>query len=304
MKIGVAGAGAVGCHYASLLHQAGVDVALLARGAHLKALQADGLKHESMGKVTTVRMPASDAAAILADCDIVLIAAKNTALPDILSQIAPHLAAGALVVTLQNGVRAPELAAAALPGHPVAAGSAFIGVRIEAPGYVIHSAAGHIRFAPWTDNASEPLAALVAAFNEAGVDAAVEPDARTMLWTKMLWNCGFNAITALTRRYARDIATNPDTVRWVEAAMRETEAVAHAEGATLASDAVHKYIAGSRNMGEVKTSMWQDMEHGRATEIADMNGQVVELAEKHGLPVPVNAMLTSLIHAAEGGFGR
>jgi len=247
-----------------------------------------------------VPMPASDDAAILADCDVVLIAAKNTVLPAILSQIAPHLASGALVVTLQNGVTSPAMAQKALPGHPVAAGTAFIGVRIEAPGHIIHSAAGHIRFAPWSPDTAAPLAALVEAFERAGVDAAIEPDARTMLWTKMLWNCGFNAITALTRRYARDIANDPDTARWVEAAMRETEAVAKAEGANLAPDAVQKFLVGSRNMGPVKTSMWQDIEHGRPTEISDMNGQVAELAEHHGLAAPVNAMLASLIRAAEG----
>jgi 2-dehydropantoate 2-reductase len=298
--VGVAGAGAVGCHYASKLSQAGIPVALLARGAHLAALQAHGLTHESMGTTTVVSMPAGGDASILSDCDIVLIGAKNTVLPAILAQIAPHLAAGALVVTLENGVRAPAVAQQALPGHPIAAGSAFIGVRIEHPGHIIHSAAGHIRFAPWTNDAAEPLEKLAAAFNAAGVDAAVEPDARTMLWTKMLWNCGFNAITALTRRYARDIAADPDTAHWVEAAMRETEAVAKAEGANLAADAVQKYLVGSRGMGEVKTSMWQDIEHGHPTEIADMNGHVAELAEHHGLAAPVNAMLASLIRATEG----
>jgi len=303
MKIGVAGAGAVGCHYASLLHQAGVDVALLARGAHLRALQTDGLKHESMGKVTTVHMPASDDAAIFEGCDAVLITTKNTALAQICAQIGPHLAEHALLVTLQNGVRAPGIVAQALPEHPVAAGSAFIGVRIQAPGYVIHSAAGFVRLAAWNAHAAEPLQQLVAALEQAGVDAAVEADARVMLWTKMLWNCGFNAITALTRRYARDIANDADMARWVEAAMREAVAVARAEGVMLSDDAVARYLQVSRGMGEVKTSMWQDMEHGRATEIADMNGQIVELAARHAIEVPVNALLTSLIRAAEGSGG-
>jgi len=304
MKIGVAGAGAVGCHYASKLSQAGIPVALLARGAHLKALQAHGLRHESMGKETVVLMPASSEASILADCDVVLIGAKNTVLPEILAQIAPHLASGALVVTLQNGVRAPDVARKALPGHPVAAGSAFIGVRIEHPGHIIHSAAGHIRFAPWSPDATAPLAALVEAFERAGVDAAIEPDARTMLWTKMLWNCGFNAITALTRRYARDIAADADIARWVEAAMLEAVAVARAERVALADNVVERILRSSRSAGEVKTSMWQDIEHGHPTEIADMNGQVAELAEHHGLAAPVNALLASLIRAAEGRFGH
>jgi 2-dehydropantoate 2-reductase len=300
MKIGVAGAGAVGCHYASMLHQAGYEVSLLARGAHLAAMLADGLKHESMGRLTTVHMPASDDAAILADCDVVLITTKTTALAAILSQIRPQIGDRTLLVTLQNGVRAPEIVAEALPGHPLAAASAFIGVRIEAPGYVIHSAAGHIRLAVWSGEAAEPLQQLVEALKRAGVDTAILDDARGMLWIKMLWNCGFNAITALTRRHARDIAADADIARWVEAAMRESVAVARAEGVALATDVVEKYLQVSRGMGEVKTSMWQDLEHGRPTEIADMNGHIVELAARHDLPVPVNALLTSLIRAAEG----
>jgi 2-dehydropantoate 2-reductase len=304
MKIGVAGAGAVGCHYASMLHQAGFEVVLLARGAHLVALQADGLKHESMGKLATVRMPASDDAAILENCDVVLITAKNTALAALCTQIAPHLGKGTLLVTVQNGVRAPEVVAHHLPGHPLAAGSAFIGVRIEDPGHIIHSAAGHIRLAAWNAEAASPLQPLIAALKQGGVDAEIEADARVLLWTKMLWNCGFNAITALTRRFARDIAADADIARYVEAAMREAVAVAEAEGVQLADGVVERYLQVSRGMGEVKTSMWQDMEHGHPTEIADMNGQIVELAARHDLAVPVNAMLTSLIRVAEGGFGH
>ncbi|HXH64031.1 MAG TPA: 2-dehydropantoate 2-reductase, partial [Mariprofundaceae bacterium] len=291
MRIGVAGAGAVGCHYASLLHQAGHGVALLARGAHLKAMQADGLRHESMGKLTTVHMAASDDAAILEGCDALLITAKTTALDAILPQIRAHVGDRTLLVTLQNGIRAPGIVARHLPGHPLAAGSAFIGARIEAPGHVIHSAAGHVRLAAWNADAAGPLQELVAALTEAGVDAAIEADARSMLWTKLLWNVGFNAITALTRRHARDIAADADTARWVEAAMREAVAVAHAEGVVLPGDAVERYLRVSRGMGEVKTSMWQDLEHGRPTEIADMNGQIAELAAHHGLAAPVNDLL-------------
>lgn len=303
MKIGVAGAGAVGCHYGSMLHQAGFQVVLFARGDHLKALQNHGLQHESMGKLTTVRMVASDNAEILKDCDVIIIATKNTTLSPILVQIAPYLATGALLVTLQNGVRAPELVADALPDHPLAAGSAFIGARIEKPGYVIHSAAGYIRLAGWNPSANGRLQQLVDALNQSGVDAAIEQDAHAMLWTKMLWNCGFNAITALTRCYARDIAANPDIARWVEAAMQESVAVAQAQGVNLAADAVEKYLQVSRNMGEVKTSMWQDLESSRLTEIADMNGHIVELARLHSMSAPVNDMLASMIRAAERKLG-
>lgn len=123
-----------------------------------------------------------------------------------------------------------------------------------------------------------------------------------MLWHKMLWNCGFNAITALTHRYARDIAKDEDSVRWVRASMQEAINVAGAESIQLPADAIEQHLALTMKAGPVKSSMWQDMEHGRPTEIEAMNGFVAKRAEELGLAAPVNDLLASLIRAAERGI--
>ncbi len=299
MKIGFAGAGAVGCHYASKLMQAGHEVALLARGAHLQALQREGLHHESDGVVHRLMVHADDAPAILADCDVIVLSCKMTGLGSMLESLQPVLRGTPLLITLQNGVEAPGMVAQAFPACPVAAGTAFIGVRIERPGYVLHTAAGGIRLAWWRSSQDFDLHALLERFQQAGVPARFEVEAHSLLWRKMLWNCGFNAITAITRRYARDMAAHAETLSLVTAAMQEAMAVGQRCSANLGEEDIRKHIEVTLAMGAVKTSMWQDIEAGAGSEIDYINGYVVRKAAEFGLSAPVNTMLVALVHAIE-----
>jgi len=302
LKVGIAGAGAVGCHYGSMLQRAGVEVVYLARGAHLDVMQREGLTHISNGHSERLKVTASDDASLLADCDAVLLACKTTGLAAMCEQLVPVVSSSTVLMTMQNGVAAPDIVAGYFPDSPLLAASAFIGARIERPGVVVHSAAGHLRLGSWGDHPERSEAVmreLIAAWNRSGVDAQEVPDMRAMLWHKMLWNCGFNAITALTRRYAKDIAADTDSARWVRDAMAETAAVAEALGVTLPADAADQHIQLTLKTGEVKTSMWQDMEHGHATEIEAMNGHVAGLGRELGIATPVNDLLASLIRAAE-----
>jgi len=297
--VGVAGAGAVGCHYGAMLLRSGCRVRFLARGAHLQTLQPEGLQHESGGETRHLQVEAGDDPALLADCDVILLTSKTTGLEQLCTQLAPLIRPDAVLVTLQNGVNAPAQVAGLFPHHALLAGSAFIGVRIERPGVVIHSAAGHLRLGLWQGDGTAMLAALLAAWQAAGVDARAVDDMRQMLWNKMLWNCGFNAITALIRRYARDVAADTAAVRWVRNAMDEVRQVAACEGVALTEKDIESHLQLTLMAGPVKTSMWQDIEHGHATEIDEMNGCIARLAERHGLTAPVNSMLADMIRLAE-----
>ncbi len=301
MKIGVAGAGAVGCHYGSLLQQAGYDVLLLARGAHLEALKRHGLMHESNGISRQVSVSATDSVSEFSACDVILISCKMTGLADMLEALRPAIRRQSMLLTLQNGVEAPALVADAFPEHAVAAGTAFIGARIEVPGHVIHSAAGGVRLASWQPGPGDVYAdRLVDALDKAGVPVRMETDARLMLWRKLLWNIGFNAITAITRRYAKDVAAEADTLSIVRASMQEAIDLAQAQGVALTEDDMDKHIRITLEMGPVKTSMWQDIEAGRLTEVDDINGYVVRKGRALSVDTPVNRMLTVLLHAIEG----
>jgi 2-dehydropantoate 2-reductase len=115
----------------------------------------------------------------------------------------------------------------------------------------------------------------------------------------MLWNCGFNAITALTCRYARDIANDASTAEIALAAMREAVSLAGSMGVNLPGNAAEKQLAITKKLGLVKTSMWQDIEQARSTEIDAMNGYVSDAAAELGRKVPVNQMLATLVRARD-----
>jgi len=297
--VGIAGAGAVGAHYGVRLQQAGVAVRMLARGAHVQAMQAHGLCYESQGVRQILKVCAVDDPHALRDCDVVMLACKTTQLVAMCSALQGIIHPNCALLTMQNGVEAANVVARYFPDHTVIAATAFIGVRLQAPGHVIHSAAGHLWLGLWKGTSRTMLDRLIAAWQNGGVDAREVTDMRNMLWQKMVWNCGFNAITALTRNFAKDVATDEQGCAMVRAAMLETLAVAEAEGVHLDVSVVDQHIALTMQAGEVKTSMWQDLEHHRPSEVAAMNGDVCRLGEKHVIPTPVNTMLSTLMALAD-----
>ncbi|ATX80516.1 ketopantoate reductase [Mariprofundus aestuarium] len=300
MKVVFAGAGAVGCHYGSRLQQAGDEVLFLARGKHLSAMQQHGLLHESEGEVLCLTVQATDDPAVVCDADVVIFSCKMTSLRKMIQSMDGKVSPDSLLITMQNGVEAPEWVASAFPEHAVAAATAFIGARLEGSGHVVHSAAGGVRLGLWQVGAgSKHLRALVEQFNAGGVPARMDGDPAAMLWRKLLWNTGFNAITAITRRFASQMCEFDETLAIVSDAMQETVAVAQAEGIAIGESDIYSHIDVTRRMGPVKTSMWQDIEAGHRTEVDYLNGLVVSRGEKHGIGTPVNRMLVSLVHAIE-----
>jgi len=300
MRIAFAGAGAVGCHYGSKLIQAGFDVLLLARGSHLAALQHEGLRHESNGVCKAIPVRATADINHIKNCDVVILSCKMTGLDDMIISLRQVVHPETLLVTLQNGVEAPDMVANAFPDHAVAAGTAFIGARLEQPGHVIHSAAGGLRMGLWRQGrGKQRLHSLLHAFQAADVPIRIDEDPAAMLWRKLLWNCGFNAITAITRRYARDMAADAETVAIVRQAMEEVTTLAKVCGIAIGERDILNHMEVTLAMGPVKTSMWQDIEAGHNTEVDYINGYVVKKADALNLPVPVNRMLTGFVHAIE-----
>jgi len=129
----------------------------------------------------------------------------------------------------------------------------------------------------------------------------MDDDPEAMLWRKLLWNCGFNAITAITRRYAREMAADDGTLEMVRQAMVETVALAQARGIGLDAADMDKHIDVTLAMGPVKTSMWQDIDAGHKTEVDFLNGYVAAESVAMHLSAPVNQCLTTLVHAIERG---
>jgi 2-dehydropantoate 2-reductase len=292
--IGIAGAGAVGLHYGLALQRAGWDVRFLARGEHLAAMQQAGVHYHSMGEVSCMMVQVSDDPAMLAACDVVILACKTTQLDAMLASLLPYVT-DAVWLTMQNGVTAPDVVRQYVPDASVIAASAFIGARIESPGVVVHSAAGHLRLGAWHGEVSVLLASLCTAWQQGCVDAQAVTDMRAMLWQKMLWNCGFNAMTALTQSYARDVASDQGLQSWVITAMEEARTVAQCVGVMLDANVIAQHLALTLDAGAVKSSMWQDVAYHRAVEIEAMNGHIVHVAKQFDVAVPVNRILYDLM---------
>ncbi len=300
MKVLFAGAGAIGSHYGSRLQQAGNHITYFTRGAHLHALQQHGLLHESEGKTCCIDVNSTDNLDGFDNVDVVVFSCKMTGLRALIDRVCKAVKPGMLLVTLQNGVEAPEWVAELFPNNAIAAGTAFIGARLEKPGHVIHSAAGGVRAGLWQADAGERwLPELIEQLKVGGVAARIDSDPTAMLWRKLLWNTGFNAMTAITRRYAKQMCESDETLEMVHQAMAETVAVAQAEGVAIGEADIRSHIDVTLAMGPVKTSMWQDIEAGHQTEVDYLNGVVVRKGEACGVATPVNRMLVALIHAIE-----
>jgi 2-dehydropantoate 2-reductase len=293
MNIAVMGAGAVGCYYGGMLGRAGNDVTLIGREAHVEAIRKGGLRLETRDFDTHVPVQASTRADAVRGARLVLFSVKSSDTESAGREIAPHLDAGALVLTLQNGVDNAERLQAVLRQR-VAPAVVYVATGMAGPGHVKHHGRGELVVAP--DIASEELVAL---FRAAGVTLQSSPNVAGALWMKLIVNCAYNALSAITQLpYGRLVQGEG-----IEAVMREATdeclAVARAAGVEMPGDAHEAVRQIARTMPTQHSSTAQDLARGKRTEIDHLNGFVVRKAEALGIPAPVNRTLHALVKLME-----
>jgi 2-dehydropantoate 2-reductase len=193
MRIGVMGAGAVGCYYGAMLALAGHEVRLVGRPVHVEAMRRDGLRLEVKSQVKAARVEGSTDAALLRGTELVLFCVKSTDTERAAAAMAPHLEPGTVVLSLQNGVDNAERLAAALPQEVIAA-VVYVATEMAGPGHVRHHGRGELVIG--TSPSSERLAAT---FGKAGVHVEVSDNAVGALWAKLIVNCAYNALSAITQ---------------------------------------------------------------------------------------------------------
>lgn len=308
-RVAVMGAGAVGSFYGAMLARAGHRVTLIGRPAHVQAIQRDGLRLEMGGTTHTVPLQASEDVAALRGAELVLCCVKSGDTEAAALQMAPHLDASAWVMSLQNGVDNAETLARVLPCRVIPT-VVYVAVALGGPGVVRHFGRGDLAVGamPGGTQSSVPewptLQALVDLLGGAQVPLRIVPDVAVELWTKLLVNCAYNAISALAQMpYAR-LAAQPQVVELQERVLQEVIAVAAASGVTLplqaSRDAVAKIAVG---MPQQLSSTAQDMARRKPSEIDHLNGFVVRRGRKLGVPTPVNQTLHALVKLVESGYG-
>jgi len=306
MKICIYGAGAIGGLLGAYLARSGEDVTLIARGAHLAALREKGLHVTGHGDDFTVAPRATEDPAEAGSQDLVIVALKAHAVPGIASRMAPLLGPKTAVVMAVNGMpwwyfhgvegpyrdrRLPSVDPddsqwRHIGPERVIGCVVYAAAEITAPGELHHVEGDRFTLGEPNNLKSDRVLALSRILIDAGFKAPVKTDIRTEIWVKLWGNAAFNPISALTGGTLKGICTDPATRAVARAVMNEVEAVANKLGVTMPIP-VEKRIDGAASMGEHKTSMLQDFERGRPTELDAIVGAVAELGRLVGQPTPM-----------------
>ena len=299
-KIAVVGAGAVGGYFGGLLARAGAPVVMIGRPAFVEAVKKNGLFLDTLHFQESVRVEASTELSAVRGAEIVLFCVKTTDNATTARALAPLLAPGALVLSLQNGVDNVEeiRAAAGIEALPTVV---YVAASMPEPGRVKHVGRGDLVFGPQSEK-TERVAAL---FSRASVACRISQNFEGELWTKLIWNCALNAVSALGRAKYGQIAASADARKVVETVVDEVLAVAraaniHPPGLEDPKAAIAGAFKIAAQMAEALSSTAQDMNRGKRTEIDSLNGYISRRGSELGVPAPVNHALYALVKLAEG----
>lgn len=298
----VVGAGAVGSYFGALLAESGRRVTLIGRPAHVQAIRSSGLRVERRDGVRTVRLDASSELDAVRDAALVLVCVKSPDTAALARQLAPLLAPGALVMSLQNGVDNAEVLAAELK-QPVLPTAVYVATAMPAPGVVQHFGRGDLVIGtlPGSSGDAAPrLPAVAALFEAAGVPVKVSADVLAELWDKLALNCAYNAVSALAQLPYGRIVELPAMVDVMRDALHEVVAVAAAAGHPIdAGAALLAFDRLAQVMPAQMSSTAQDLARGKPSEIDQLNGHVVRRGAELGVPTPVNRTLHALVKLVE-----
>lgn len=305
LKVGVLGAGAVGCYFGARLARHGNEVRLVARATHAEAIVREGLIVRRAGQTDVVHLAATTDVSSIADADVVLVTVKSGDTEGTADLISAYVSPKALVISLQNGVdNAWRLRARV--ANPVVPAVVYVSAEMAGPGIVQHNGGGRIVVGtPLADDgqagtSSARLDAVVTCLNEAGVPCVRAADVRVDLWTKLATNCAYNAISALTGLRYGAIVEHAEAREVMASTTDELVAVASADGVALSAEAAHDAVRKIIDvMPGALSSTAQDLQAGRRTEIDHINGYVVRRGRALGIPTPVNQTLTMLVTLAE-----
>src|SRR5215469_12694434 len=294
MRIAVIGTGGIGGPYGAALAKAGADVTFVARGAHLAAIQKNGLRVEGdRGETHILPARATDDIAGIGTVDVVLSCVKLWDVETVAGQLRPIVGPQTAVVPLQNGVDAAERMIPFLGGDAVMGGVAFVTGTIVAPGVIRQTGTyQRMTFGELDGRISERGQRLRDLCEAAGFEGVLSPDITVPVWEKFLLMVPASGLNALTRLPLGKWREHPELVALYDGALRETVAVGLAEGVRLSPDSIENGMAMMRSMPPYHmTSMGNDLLRGNRLELPWFAGKVVELGRRHNIPTPANGFI-------------
>lgn len=298
LSIAVMGAGSVGCYFGALLARAGHQVTLIGRPSHVQAIAQHGLRLQTATEDVLIPIAASTDAASVAGANVVLFCVKSTDTEAAAAQIKPHLAPHAQVLSLQNGVDNDERLRKVLGAQPVAATVVYVATGMAGAGHVRHFGRGELVIAP------SPMGNEIARqFSAAGIPTEVSDSVRAALWQKLIINCVYNALSALTQQPYGWLVAQDGSAAVMQDITAECKAVAVADGVNLPAEVDAAVAAIARTMPGQLSSTAQDLARGKPTEIDHLNGYVVQRGQALGIATPANRMLQLLVQMKQASAG-
>jgi 2-dehydropantoate 2-reductase len=303
LKVAVIGAGAMGSLFGARMAEAGTEVWLHDVWAeHVLAINENGLSVEFEGELRQVFIRATVDPIEIGSADLVLIFVKSTDTRTAAQTAGRVAGPGGLVLTLQNGIGNPDVISGIVGPDRVLAGTTAHGATLLGPGRIRHAGAGPTVIGSWGACVPDKVREIADLLSVAGILTETTRDVRSALWRKLIVNVGINAITALTGIKNGQILDLETTRSITAAAVREAVAVAETDGIEVMENAVEHVFRVAEATGGNRSSMGQDVDNHRQTEIAAINGAVVEKGRILGIETPVNRTLAALIETLQAHY--
>jgi 2-dehydropantoate 2-reductase len=306
MRIVVMGSGGTGGFFGAKLARAGEDVTFVARGEHLRAIQANGLRVKSaLEGEFAVRAPAVERLDGLPPADLVFFCVKSFDTEPAAEAIRPVVGPRTGVLSIQNGVDNEDKLAAIVGAGHVIAGIAEVFATIETPGVISHGLLGRIRFGEMDGKESERARAFLAACGRAGIPAELAADPLRMLWEKYVFLVAQSGMTALTRCPAGVLRALPETRAMYRRLFEELVRLGRAEGAAIDEALTDALLGRLDTLGPgAFSSLHFDLAHGKRLELEALQGHAVRLGERHRIPTPALAALYAALRPFRDGRPR
>jgi 2-dehydropantoate 2-reductase len=303
MKTVIMGAGAMGSLFGGLLTLSKEDVWLVEiREDHLQALGSAGLAVEERGKIQTIPVHATKEVATIGKADLVLFFVKAYHTQKAVSDALALQKENTVFLTLQNGLGNEEAICKQVDPRRVILGVTNHGATFLGPGRIRHAGWGKTHIGELDGKVTPRVTQIVQLFTKAGIESEVSSNIQGLVWNKLFINVGINAVAAITGLKNGRLLDYPETLRLMEALVSEAVAVARKKGIPIQGNPLETVKAVAEATRENRCSMGQDIDNRRKTEIDVINGAVVREAERLGIAVPYNQMITDLVKVIEKGF--
>ena len=303
MKIAVMGAGAVGGYFGGVLANGGVDVTLIARGAHGEAINGNGLTVASHWGAFRVKVAATPDPSKVGPVDLILHCVKLYSNPETLPLIEPMVGPATTILTVQNGVTSGEIIAGHYGWERVLQGATYIETAIAGPGEIEQSGStARIEFGEVDGSQSERTEQIRDVLVRPGIQVGISSNIVSTLWTKLVAVGSFGTVVTAARGSLPEVLSGSEGENTVRTVMEEIVAVGRSEGVSFSPGVVDEKLQGGiEEANEFKSSLQYDLNSGKPLELDDILGAVVKKGRASGIPVPASAALVMTLDKFKHG---